>query len=146
MMTTCKHCILISYWVCHVGIVVEVPIQVKVSQQCVFTTSQQLIKYMKVSLPLTLVHHPRLFQQVVENVTSYWITLAQTNHYTILCSIHNVYNKWLNTVLDYIKSISFDYTHHEIECYVHVFPKATGIVIAVSLGIAEGLQHRIALQ
>lgn len=78
-------------------------------QQRIVRSGQQLVKYVEVPFPITLVHHPALLQQVVQDVAPLWGT-------------------------------------PEIELHVHVLAEARRIVVPVRFGIAERLQHRIALQ
>lgn len=52
-----------------------VSLQAQLVQQVVLSSLHQLVEDVKVSLPMILVHDPRLLQQVVQHVSSDSITL-----------------------------------------------------------------------
>lgn len=52
-------------------VLLGVPLQAQASQQVLLSSLDQLIEDVEVPLPVVLVNHPGLFQQVVDDVASH---------------------------------------------------------------------------
>lgn len=56
-------------------VLLQVPLQAQVSQKVLITPLDQLVENVEVPLPVVLVDHARLLEQIVDDVTSYWGSL-----------------------------------------------------------------------
>lgn len=57
-------------------VLLRVPLQAQASQQVLFPSLDQLIENVEVPLPVVLVDHAGLLQQVVDDVASHWGALT----------------------------------------------------------------------
>ena len=59
-----------------VTVVLAVPLQAQPAEELVISPGHQLVKYVEVPLSVVLMHHPRLLQQVAQDVAPHGSSLS----------------------------------------------------------------------